>query len=98
MQLPKIKLPKFIKDLLTGPDGQTYDVVRVAFAGAVLAFLGLAGADVLIHHLPFNPIAYGTGFGALSGGSGAAIAVKQMAGAEPAAADPTAAPSAPDNP
>lgn len=76
-------LPKFIKDCLTGPDGSTYDAVRVAFVGAAMAFLAYAGFDVVVNHAHFNPVSFGGGFAALTGGTGAAVAVKQMAKAEP---------------
>lgn len=75
---------KFVRDLMTGPDGATYDAVRVAFVAAVGGFLGYAGAAVMQTHA-FDPVAYGTGFGALVAGTGAAIGIKQIAKAEPPA-------------
>ncbi len=78
-------LPKPLKDLLTGPDGTTYDAMRVAFLFGVGTFLMLSGVDLFAHKHPFNPVSFGTGFAAITGGTGAGIAIKQIAKSEPPA-------------
>ena len=78
-----MKLPKFITDLLTGPDGTTFDVVRVAFAGAFLTYVGYAGYDVIFQHIHFDLVRFGEGFAALTAATGGSVAIKQWAGAEP---------------
>lgn len=70
-------IQKLLHDCLTGCDGHTYDSGRVAgFVGTVV-FLGLS----IWNHDKFDPLAFGTGFGALATGVGALIALKK--GTEP---------------
>lgn len=82
LKLPKIKLPTWINDCITGPDGQSVDAHRLAFIVAALSMIG-AFLGVLIQHGNLDFLAFGGGFAALSAGSGIAIAAKQSAGAEP---------------
>jgi len=67
---------KLIKDILTGIDGRTYDAARVYLVPGVLLFLGLTGYAVFKGQ-PWNPVEFGTGFGVLLAGAGAAIKLKE---------------------
>ena len=81
------EIPKLVKDCLTGPDGQTYDIARVMFAMGAAVFFAAVGNDIWVNHLHFDPMTYAGGFTALTAGSAAASAVKQATGAEPKAPD-----------
>ncbi|QEM67588.1 amino acid ABC transporter substrate-binding protein [Geobacter sp. FeAm09] len=67
---------KIIKDCLTGIDGQTFDAARVYLAAGVIMFLLLAGYAVYKGQ-PWTPVEFGTGFGTLLAGAGAAIKLKE---------------------
>ena len=65
-----------LKDIVTGIDGVTYDVVRIAAVAAVIEALFLAGYDVLGKGRPFDMQAYGIGLGAIFLSVGAALKLK----------------------
>ena len=67
---------KLVKDCLTGIDGESYDPARVYLAVAVLTFLGLAIAALVVKGQPFDPQAFGFGFGALLAGGGLGVKLK----------------------
>lgn len=67
---------------LTGIDGETYDIARVACFLGVIVFLGLA----IVNWRHFGAQDFGIGFGALVAGGGAACGMK--AGTEPPASPP----------
>lgn len=66
----------FLRHCFTGKDNQTFDVARILLAGGVLAFIGYAGFDLIVHHVKFDPMSYGTGLGGLLGGGCAGIGFK----------------------
>jgi hypothetical protein len=65
----------FLRHIFTGKDNATIDIARVLLASGVLSFIGFAGWHVVGNHA-FDPMAYGTGFGALLGGGCAGIGLK----------------------
>lgn len=67
---------QLIHDCLTGIDGKTYDPSRVYGALAVLTFLGLAILSVGFNKQPFDPQAFGIGFGGLLVGFGLGVSTK----------------------
>ena len=60
---------KFLTDLLTGIDGATWDIGRVAFGLGVLTFIGSTIA-VVVQGQAFGYQDFGIGFGSLLGGGG----------------------------
>ncbi|HWU35474.1 MAG TPA: hypothetical protein VN023_09600 [Methylovorus sp.] len=76
---------KVIHDCLTGADGATYDPARVYGAMAVNVFL-VNALYALYKGQTWDPVNYGTGFGILLAGFGAAVALKSKT--EPTAEDP----------
>lgn len=66
-----------LREMLTGPDNVTHDIVRwIAALGSCNAFV-LAAYDVVVQHAHFDIQAYGIGFGALMAGLGSAIWLKK---------------------
>ena len=68
-------LKALIKDILTAKDGESYDIGRVLWIIGALSFIGLSIYDIYRGN-PFNPLNWGTGFGGIMGGGGAAIGLK----------------------
>jgi len=64
-----------LKHCATGLDGMTYDVARVGGMFALLAHAIATGAHLALHGV-FEPLAFGTGAGAIIAAAGAAVAVK----------------------
>ena len=69
-------LRKVLVDISTGIDGKTFCWARCAGHLGMLSYIGLAISDFCVSH-QFNPIAFGTGFGALIGSVGGAIWAKK---------------------
>ena len=69
------KIFKFIKDCITGIDGQTHDVGRVLWIVAFLVGIGLAIAGFWTGK-QFDLQAYGLGVGALLVAGGASLKLK----------------------
>ncbi len=67
---------KFIKDILTGIDNQTYDIGRASFLCALLSFLGLEIYAVVWKNAPFDLQAFGIAFGTMIAALGAALNLK----------------------
>ncbi|WP_020474575.1 hypothetical protein [Zavarzinella formosa] len=68
-------LASFIKDCLTGKDGESFDIGRALWMAGALAFIGLSLYS-LYRGGAFDPINWGTGYGAILGGGGAGVAMK----------------------
>lgn len=62
-------MKKFLKDLLTERDGETFELSAVLAAFTVLAFVGMAVWKMWTTH-QFDPVSYGTGASAIIGGGG----------------------------
>ena len=75
---------KLLNDILTGKDGETFDIARVLGATTVLTFLGLAVYSVVknpMHH--FDMQSFGIGAGAVIAAMGAALGMKSKTEPEP---------------
>lgn len=67
---------KFIKDILTGIDNDTYDIGRTGFLLGLLTFLGLEIFVVGFKGAVFDMVAFGTAFGLMIAALGAALHLK----------------------
>lgn len=67
---------KILRDLGTGIDGVTHDIVRWLAGGGSLTALGLTIHSVVFQNHPFDIQQFGIGFGALLGAVGAALGLK----------------------
>ncbi|MDE2022024.1 MAG: amino acid ABC transporter substrate-binding protein [Patescibacteria group bacterium] len=76
---------KFIKDCITGIDGESYDVGRVLWIAAFIVGLGLEVYAVFAK-TTFDLQQYGIGVGALLAAGG--VALKLKASTEPGEAKP----------
>lgn len=65
----------FIRHLLTGIDGKSYDVGRVLWLYIGIAFIAFEAYE-LHHGGHFDPNNFGIGSGAILGGGGAGIGLK----------------------
>ena len=61
----------FFKDIVTGIDGESFDIGRVLWIGGAGAFLFMAVYHVLNHGV-FDPMGFGAGYGGVLAGGGAA--------------------------
>lgn len=69
-------MKKFIRNLFTEPDNQTFCPVRlIALVGAG-QFIGLTVANY-VQHAVFDPQAFALGFGGMLAGVGAALGLKK---------------------
>lgn len=67
---------KFIKDILTGLDGETYDTAKAAMWFGIFGQVGLSGYHIY-KGLPIDFLAWGTGFAAILAAAGVAIKLKE---------------------
>jgi hypothetical protein len=75
---------KFFHDLFTGPDNDTYDIGRFLWFQSIQAFIIISFYTIYMGG-DLDPIAWGTGLGALLAAGGAAIGLK--ANSEPKLGD-----------
>lgn len=68
-------MQSFFKDILTGIDGESFDVGRVLWIMGVVAFVVLS-FYAMYRGGAFDPLNWGTGYGAILGGGGAGIGFK----------------------
>lgn len=68
-------IKRIIKDCATGIDGVTFDVARIGGMLALVAHAGLTGVHLALHGA-FDPLAFGTGAGAIIAAAGAAVGMK----------------------
>ena len=59
------QIKKFIKDCLTGPDGESYDPARISVIATMAVFHFNSVFNLVHGHVPFDPQAYGIGAGAI---------------------------------
>ena len=67
---------KYLQNLLTETDNQTFCPVRILALLGALQYLGLTFAHYIQHQV-FDPQGYAVGFGALLGGIGVALGLKK---------------------
>jgi hypothetical protein len=72
-----MKMPSFLKDLMTTKDGVSYDPIRVGLVVTVLSLLAFTGWDVIANSHPFDALNFCGGAGALFGGAGLGIGAKR---------------------
>jgi len=70
-------MKRFISNMFTEPDNETFDIARVLAAMAVLTGLFLSIVGVIYKNVPINMQDYGIGIGALFAGLGIALGVKK---------------------
>jgi hypothetical protein len=68
---------KFIKDMLTGIDNDTWDIARVTFLVGFFVFVGLEIYQVVFNGQTFEMINFGTAFGAMIATLGVTLKLKQ---------------------
>jgi len=73
----------FTKHLLTGLDGETWDIGRVGGALALVVGLGLQVYVVVWKGQPFDMTAFGTGVAALAIGIGGLLKLKESTEPKP---------------
>ena len=73
---------RILRHTFTGKDRSTVDIGRILWAVGVIAFLVIS-AVMAWRTGTFDPLAWGSGFALVNGGSGAAIKMKETT--EPAA-------------
>lgn len=66
-----------LRQMVTGADNETHDIVRWVAGLGSLHGLFLAGWDVVVQHAHFDIQAFGVGFGAMLAGVGAALKLKE---------------------
>jgi hypothetical protein len=69
------EIKRFILDLFTEDDNQTWCIARVSAFTALVSFIGMGIAHVVMNH-QFQPSEYGVGIGSLLGGAGVLIGGK----------------------
>lgn len=67
---------KFIKDILTGLDGETYDTAKAAMWFGIFGQVGLSGYHIY-KGLSIDFLAWGSGFAAILAAAGVAIKLKE---------------------
>lgn len=68
---------KLFKDMSTGRDGESYDVIRILALLSVVIALALTVYVVVYKDKPFNMQDYGLGIGILFASVGAALRLKE---------------------
>lgn len=66
-------MSKFIQDIFTEKDGQSWSLARVGWGISLLVFLGLAVWDVTLQKSHFDMQSFGIGLGAVIAAGGVAI-------------------------
>lgn len=66
---------KFLKDLFTGKDNETWDLGRIIWFKGTLVYFAMTIYS-LYQGLAIDPMNWATGFGAILAGGGAALALK----------------------
>ncbi len=66
-----------LRDILTGIDGTTHDLGRWLGAAGGSTGIALTVYDVVVNHVHFNMLEFGTGMAALAAGVGAMLKLKE---------------------
>lgn len=67
---------KIIKDLFTGPDGETFDPARMLWIGGILFFLAFTGHEVYTTN-KFDMVNFGIAYGGLLAAGAAGCKIKE---------------------
>lgn len=65
--------PKFLRDILTDDSGINFTPDKVGLVSGFVGFHVYEFAHVVVNKMPFDPVAYGGGFGALMVAGGGAM-------------------------
>lgn len=68
-------LRRILRQTTTGPDNQTFDIVRIAGGLMALQFLANSLWAVIVKNHDFDPTSYGTGAAAMLTALGAAMRI-----------------------
>lgn len=69
-------IPKFIKDILTEPNNETFCIIKAIAALGTFSYIGIAIVHV-IHNHTFDFMSFGTGLGAIMAGAGGGAMMKK---------------------
>ena len=69
-------MPKFLHDILTEPNNETYCIIKTMAAIGTFAFIGLGITHIVLNHT-FDFMGFGTGLGALMAGAGGGALMKK---------------------
>lgn len=67
---------KFLKDIMTEDDNETYCAARACVVAGSVSFIALAFIHVMFNHAAMDFTQFGVGFGSVLGGGGIAIGAK----------------------
>lgn len=68
---------RFIKDIVTERDGESFDIARFLWAIGTLVFFGLVIYTTVLIPASFNMMNFGIAFGGILAGGGASIKIKE---------------------
>lgn len=68
-------LKMVMKHIMTGIDGETYDIARISGGFGVVVHCALSAVHLYLHSV-FDPLAFGTGLAAIVAATGAAVKFK----------------------
>jgi len=72
----KENLQKFLANLFTEPDNQTWCIVKILTGLGALTFLGASIYHVILNHT-FDAQSFGMGFGSMLAGGGGSMLMKK---------------------
>lgn len=70
-------ISRFIKDIVTERDGESFDIARFLWVLGTLIFLGLVIYTTIMVPASFSMMNFGIAFGGILTGGGAAIKIKE---------------------
>lgn len=71
--------PGWLREMITEADNATHDAKRIIGLGMAGQFMWLNAHAVVFNHQAFDPVAFGTGAGAVIAGLGVAIGLSANA-------------------
>ena len=77
MKFIPLPIETMIKHILTGIDGESYDVARVMGVLGVVFYMSMTAYNVIWMKHPFDYVNWGIGFGSVIGSMGVAIKLKE---------------------
>jgi len=69
-------IPKFLHDILTEPNNETYCIIKTLAAVGTFAFIVLGITHIVLNHT-FDFMGFGTGLGAIMGSAGVGAGFKK---------------------